>query len=73
MMSKTISIEPIFNGWVVDDFGITRERTRTKVVYTDRDKLLKAIGEMLPPTEEQEMFIENVDEEAKKDKKGWLG
>jgi len=67
-MVKSIKIEAIVNGWLVEDYGINEDHITTKVSFEDRDKLVEYLQEIIPPTQKQDAFIECIDKE-KKDKK----
>jgi len=64
-MSKTIRIEPIYNGWLIEDYDITNNNKTTKIAIHDREKLVKYLTELIPPSGSEQEFIDNIDKEKK--------
>ena len=51
-----ISIEPVNNGWLVKD------RTNKKCnVFSDREKMMEHLNNIIPETNEQKDFIDAID------------
>jgi len=54
-----INIEPMDNGWLVVD-----RTTRGRKVFTDREKMLEYLNEVIPATRDEQGFIDGLDDES---------
>ena len=54
-----MNIEPMDNGWLVVD-----RTTKGRKVFTDREKMMEYINEIVPATREEQGFIDGLNDES---------
>ena len=61
-----ITIQPVNNGWLVNNITLHKLR-----VFIDREAMMDYLDEIIPPTDEEPVFLDNVSDENSEDDDDW--